>query len=261
MFLFLSKLLPLLIYPVGLSTVLLVVAIATFWRRPKVAAISVGLALGVLFFGANSWVGDGLMYSLEHQYPPLNQPSTAEAIVVLGGCTRSAHSPRPWIEVSEEGDRVLYAAKLYQEGKAPKVVLAGGRIYWQGGGQAEALDMAELIQLMGVPKSALLLEPDSLNTYENAINVKQVLAQHQVDGSLLLVTSARHMPRSMAIFQKLGLPVIAAPTDFQVTEVDEDARLLGFILRLLPKVEALKFTTMALKEWIGFVIYRLQGWV
>lgn len=260
MFLFLSKLLPQLIYPVGLSTVLLLVAIATFWKRPKVAAISVGLALGILFFSANGWVGDGMMYALEHQYPPLKQDSTGEAIVVLGGCTRTAHSPRPWVEVSEAGDRVLYAAKLYQEGKAPKVVLAGGRIYWKGGGQAEALDMAELLKLMGVPESALLLEPDSLNTFENATNVKQVLEQNEIEGPLLLVTSAFHMPRSMAIFEKLGLPVIAAPTDFQVTEVNENAGFLGFVLRLLPDVEALNYTTKALKEWIGFSIYRLRGW-
>lgn len=260
MFLFLSKLLPLLIYPVGLSTMLLLVAIATFWKRPKVAAISVGLALGILFFSANGWVADGLMYSLERQYPPLTQDSTADAIVVLGGCTRSAHPPRPWIEVSEAGDRVLYAAKLYREGKAPKVVLAGGRIFWKGGGQAEALDMAELLQIMGVPESALLLEPESLNTYENATNVKQVLEQNRIKGPLLLVTSAHHMPRSMAIFEKLGLPVIAAPTDFQVTDINENAGFLGFILRVLPDVEALDHTTMVLKEWIGFSIYRLRGW-
>jgi len=261
MFLFLSKLLPQLIYPVGLSTVLLIVAIATFWKRPKVAAIAVGLALGILFFAANGWVGDGMMYSLEHQYPPLKQNAKAEAIVVLGGCTRSPHPPRPWVEVSEAGDRVLYAAKLYREGKAPKVVLAGGRIFWKGGGQSEALDMAELIQVMGVPEPALLLEPESLNTYENAVNVKQVLAQNEIEGSLLLVTSARHMPRSMAIFEKLGLSVIAAPTDYQVTDVNENAGFLGVVLRLLPDVEALNYTTMALKEWIGFAIYRLRGWV
>ncbi|WP_366918592.1 YdcF family protein [Acaryochloris sp. IP29b_bin.148] len=260
MFLFLSKLLPLLIYPVGLSMVLLMVAIALFWKRPKAAAVCVGLALGVLFFGANAWVGDGLLYSLEHQYPPLTQNSSAEAIVVLGGCTRSAHPPRPWIELSEEGDRVVYAAKLYRDGKAPTVILAGGRIFWQGGGKSEAADMAELIQTMGVPQSAILLEPDSLNTYENAINVQQVLEKNKIAGPLLLVTSARHMPRSMAIFEKLGLSVIAAPTDFQVTDVNENDGVLGFILRLLPDVKALDDTTMALKEWIGLATYRLRGW-
>lgn len=260
MFLFLSKLLPLLIYPVGLSTVLLVVAIATFWKRPKIAAISVGLALGILFFSANSWVGDGLISLLENQYPPLTESPSADAIIVLGGCTRSAHSPRPWVEVSEEGDRVLYAAKLYREGKAPKVILSGGRIYWKGGGQAEALDMADLIQTMGVPDSAIILEPESLNTYENAVKVNRILKQQDLNGPLLLVTSARHMPRSMAIFEKLGLPVIAAPTDFQVTDVNENAGFLGFVLQLIPDVDALGYTTKALKEWVGFTIYRLRGW-
>jgi len=260
MFLFFSKLLPLFIYPLGLSSVLLVVAIATFWKRPKTAAVAMGLALGILFFGANSWVGEGFIRSLEQQYPALTQNPAADAIVVLGGCTRSAHSPRPWVEVSEAGDRVLYAAKLYRDGKAPQVILSGGRIHWKGGGQAEALDMAELIQTMGVPESALLLEPESLNTYENAINVNQILKQQELNGPLLLVTSARHMPRSMAIFQKLDLSVIAAPTDFRVTDFNENTGFLGFVLQLLPDVEALQLTTDALKEWIGLVTYKLRGW-
>ncbi|NJK30795.1 MAG: YdcF family protein [Acaryochloris sp. RU_4_1] len=260
MFLFFSKLLPLLIYPLGLTSLLLGFAIATFWKRPKAAALSVGLALGVLFMSANHWVGYGLVGLLEGQYPPLQGSPPADVIIVLGGCTRSAHSPRPWVEVSEEGDRLLYAAKLYREGKTPKMILTGGRVDWQGGGQAEALDMAELIQSMGVPKSALILEPESRNTYENALKVNQILKAQKLDGSLLLVTSARHMPRSMAIFQKLGLPVIAAPTDFQVANVDENAGLLGFILKLFPNVDSLEQTTNALKEWIGFATYRLQGW-
>lgn len=260
MFLFLSKLLPLFIYPVGLSSILLVVAIATFWKRPKVAAISVGLALGVLIFSANSIVGDGLTRILEYQYPPLTQSPKAEAIVVLGGCTLSAHSPRPWVEVSEAGDRVLYAAKLYRDGQAPKVILSGGRIDWKGGGAAEALDMSELIQSMGVPEADIILEPESLTTYENARNVNQILKQQDLKGALLLVTSARHMPRSMAIFKKLDLPVIAAPTDFQMTDVNEYAGFGGFMLRLLPNVDSLEDTTNALKEFIGLTIYRLRGW-
>lgn len=260
MFLFLSKLLPLFLYPLGLTSGLLVAAIILFWQRPKAAAICVGLGLGVLFFGANIWVGDGLMHQLEQQYPPLGTNQTAEAIIVLGGCTRSAHAPRPWIEVSEEGDRILYAAKLYREGQAPQVILSGGRIAWQGGGRSEALDMAELIVPMGVPKSAIILEPDSLNTYENARNVRQILRQKAIKGPLLLVTSARHMPRSMAIFKKMGMPVIAAPTDFRVTDTNENAGFLGFILALFPDAIALDTTTDALKEWIGLVIYKLRGW-
>jgi uncharacterized SAM-binding protein YcdF (DUF218 family) len=90
--------------------------------------------------------------------------------------------------------------------------------------------------------------------------VNQILKAQKIEGSYLLVTSARHMPRSMAIFRKLGLSVIAAPTDFQVTHVDENAGFLGFVLELLPGVDGLEQTTNALKEWIGFVTYRLRGW-
>ncbi len=72
------------------------------------------------------------MQSLESQNLPQKEIPKADAIVILGGAVLPAVPPRPWVEVSEEGDRVLYGAKLYREGKAPRVILSGGRIDWQG---------------------------------------------------------------------------------------------------------------------------------
>lgn len=261
MFLFLSKFLPLFIYPLGLSCLLLGLAIAVFWKRPKTAAIAVVLALSVLLLGSNPWIARGLVQSLEWQNLPEAEFPQAAAIVVLGGSTRSAHPPRPWVELREEGDRVLYGAKLYRQGKAAKVILSGGRINWRGRGAAESEDMAELIQTMGVPATAILQDPDSLNTYENAINVRRILQEKNLQGPLLLVTSALHMPRSLAIFRHLGMPAIAAPTDFLVTREAEDQGWLAFLLSLPPSVEALQASTQALKEYLGLVIYRLRGWL
>ena len=125
--LFLSKLLPLFLYPLGLACVLLIVALLLSWKRSRWVPVPAALALVVLWVGSNGWVSDFLVHSSESQNIPAAIP-TAEAIVLLGGATKSAEPPRPMVDVNEQGDRVLYGAKLYRDGKAPLIVASGGRI-------------------------------------------------------------------------------------------------------------------------------------
>ena len=263
MFLYLSKLLPLFLYPLGLTCVLLLVALVMLWRRSRFAALPIVLGLVLLAGGSNGWISEWLVQSLEFQNLPLATMPQADAIVILGGCTKPAIPPRPWVDVSEEGDRVLYGAKLYREGKAPRVILSGGRIDWKGGGPPESDDMAQLIETMGVPKTAILQDPTSLNTYENAVNVKQIMSTQNIR-RILLVTSAMHMPRSLLIFKHLKIDAIAAPTDFNTTERDWQ-ELQGTteatVLNALPEADHLNRTTRALKEYLGLVVYRLKGWL
>ncbi|MBW4471620.1 MAG: YdcF family protein [Stenomitos rutilans HA7619-LM2] len=263
MFLYLSKLLPLFVYPLGLTCMLLLVSLVLLWRRSRWTAFPIVLSLLLLLGGGNGWVGAWLVRSLElQQLPPTITPQ-ADAIVILGGCTKPAFPPRPWVEVSEEGDRVLYGAKLYREGKAPRVILSGGRIDWKGGGPSESDDMTQLIETMGVPKAAILQDPTSLNTYENAVNVKQIMAAQGIR-RILLVTSAMHMPRSLLIFKHLGINAIAAPTDFNTTDRDWQeiqGSTEAVILNALPEADRLQRTTRALKEYLGLVVYRLKGWL
>lgn len=263
MFLFLSKLLPLFIYPVGLVCLLLLVALIRLWKSPTQAALSIGLALGLLLLGSNGWISNSLVQSLEWQNLPPQVVPQAEAIVVLGGGIKPEIPPRPWVDVSDAGDRVLHGARLYNEGKAPVLILSGGRVDWKSGGPAESADMAKLAEALNVPASDILQDPTSLNTYENAVNVKQLLQQRGIN-RVLLVTSAMHMPRSLKIFQKQGIDVIPAPTDFLISEqeLQEPGNTTqATILNLLPDADRLQQTTRALKEYIGLVIYRLRGWL
>jgi uncharacterized SAM-binding protein YcdF (DUF218 family) len=263
MSLFLSKLLPLFFYPLGLTCVLMLVASVMLWKRPRLATIPIGLGLVILLSTGNGWVSDWLVRSLEFQNLPLKEIPKADAIVVLGGCVNPASPPRPWVEVSDEGDRVLYGAKLYREGKAPRIILSGGRIEWQGGGPPESGDMAEIVEAMGVPKTAILQDPTSRNTRENAVNVKQIMDSQGIK-RILLVTSAMHMPRSLQIFKKLGIELIAAPTDFISTQQniqEMNSTIEGKVLNALPDAERLRHTTRALKEYVGIGFYWLRGWI
>ena len=266
MFLYLSKLLPLFLYPLGLACLLLVGSLVMLWKRPWVSAVCTVLALTVLLVGSNSWVSMQVVKSLEWQNLPPRALPTADAIVVLGGATRSQVPPRPWIDLQEEGDRILHGAQLYRQRKAPLVILSGGRIDWRGvsdrAAGSEAADMATLMKTMGVPASAILQDATSQNTRENAVNVKQILDQHGLK-RILLVTSAMHMPRSLRIFQKLGINAIAAPTDFLIStdEARDEQTIASALLDSVPDADNLRRLTRALKEYVGLLIYGLRGWI
>ena len=116
---------------------------------------------------------------------------------------------------------------------------------------------------MGVDPKDIIQDPDSLNTYQNTVNVKKILLERNID-RVLLVTSAMHMPRSLAIFKQQGIQAIAAPTDFLVTKGELDAigkTPKSAILHLLPDSKNLENFTIAMKEYIGMIVYRLRGWV
>ncbi|MGB3404089.1 MAG: YdcF family protein [Microcoleaceae cyanobacterium] len=264
MFLFLSKLLPLFVYPLGLSCILLFLAAITLWFSRRWSTILISLAFLILLISSNSWVSQALVKSLEWQnLPPSELPQSA-AIVVLGGGTKPPIPPRPWVDLSEAGDRILHGSLLYRQQKAPWLILSGGRIRWKDGGPSESEDMAEIAKTLGVPEMAILQDPTSLNTYENAVNVRKILEEKQITGKVLLVTSAFHMPRSLLVFKRQGIDVIAAPTDFIVSEYDTKYAAVGieaFLLNLIPDAGHLQQFTIAMKEYIGMVVYRLKGWI
>jgi uncharacterized SAM-binding protein YcdF (DUF218 family) len=217
------------------------------------------LGIWLLYISSTELVSQALTRSLEFQNLP-TEIAPADAIVVLGGATKPAQAPRILPEVSEAGDRVIYAAKLYKDGKAPKIILSGGRVTWKAETGSESSDMAILLDLLGVPRRAILEDPTSLNTRQNAINVQQIVDREQFK-KLILITSAVHMPRSLAIFRRLGMDVAPAPTDFYTTQADQQPNAQGRLLSLLPDAEPLFITSRSLKEYVGLFVYWLRGWV
>lgn len=262
MFVILSKLLPLFIYPLGLATLLLLGALLL--QRPSLTKRLVLLSFLLLWLGGNRWVAYSLTRALEWRHLPEGELPALEVAVVLGGSTRPAYYPRPAIELRDSADRLLYAAQLYHAGKADYLLLTGGGVDWleprEGG--SEAQNMAAILGLLGVPPEAMWLETEARNTYENAVYSRAILAERGVTRALL-VTSARHMPRSVLLFEQQGVAVVPAPADFLVTQADWEhlrrAPLPGQLYNLLPNVYNLALTTEALKELIGIVVYGLRG--
>lgn len=259
MFFFLSKFLPEFVYPVGLTTILIIVAIFLARRRRLQIALLV-TAAGLLIVFGNGWVAGRLARSLEWRYLPPAELPAADAIVLLGGGVRAAQYPRQSTEMNEGADRMMHAARLYREGKAPLILVSGGKIELLGSSIAEADGMREILEFFGVPPEAILEEDRSRNTYENAVYTRELLEPRGIK-RILLVTSALHMPRSVAIFEKQGFEVIPAPVDYLATvggsEDGSQFRLIHFV----PSAEYLDLSTRVLREYLGMLIYRLRGWL
>lgn len=264
MFLYLSKLLPLFVYPLSLACLLLL-ALLLLRRRPRwVLLLGLG-ALLLIWIGGNRLVSLALMRPLEWRHPPPDELPHAEVIVLLGGGETPAAPPQDLPGVNEAGDRMIHAAFLYQRGAAPHILVSGGVVGVDDpGGEPGAEAMRTLLGVMGVPADAVWLEPRSRNTYENAVETKKLLESRGIR-RMILVTSALHMPRAHAIFAKQGFEIIPAPTDYTVTEeawayyFSPDPAIQLF--NLFPRAGVLDDTVQALKEYMGIVVYRLRGWL
>lgn len=168
------------------------------------------------------------------------------------------------MEVNGAGDRVIYAAWLYHQGVAAHILVSGGTIPWQAERTTPAEDMTQLLMMLGVPEDAVWQEDQSQNTYENALYSRQFLDSKDID-RILLVTSAMHMPRAVGLFEFQGLEVVPLPTDYSVTEKSWqhlwEPDIANQILNFFPNANNLQDTTVALKEYLGLLVYRWQGWL
>jgi uncharacterized SAM-binding protein YcdF (DUF218 family) len=128
-------------------------------------------------------------------------------------------------------------------------VVAAGNQPESEGQQIEAHAIAEMLVVLGVPRTAMRLEPASRNTFENAANAKTILDRLGVH-RILLVTSAEHMPRAVKTFAKVwaGAPLELVPASTDVTVVESGHFSLT---SCLPAVGALLNVTKSLKEYAG----------
>lgn len=242
----LSKLVTCLLSPLGSSLCLLILALFLAWRRRSRLATACG-ALAVVWLWAWSvpvlslW----LRGTLENQFAqrPLSRVPQAQALVLLGGGVSPPSGKAADINLGAAADRVWYAARLFHAGKAPLLLLSGGSDP-QRHAFSEARAMAIFLQDLGVPAPALVLEEDSRNTLENAVFCAKLLKARGIR-HVLLVTSALHMPRALALFSAQGLQVEPAPTDFEADSLPPGA------LAWLPDAEALDGSGRAMKEWVG----------
>ncbi len=209
-------------------------------HRPA-ARLSLAVAFAVLWVSATPWFARTVAAPLERQNPPVEpaEAPLAEVILVLGGGTSPAHPPRLEPDLGAAADRVWLAARLYAAGRAPRVVVSGGATSAPlEDDLLEADSMQYFLMAWGVPASAIEVEHVSENTWENCLFSAHLVAPAK---RILLVTSALHMPRAVALCEEAGFEVIAAATDFQPAEGTTG-------LDWAPNAPSLALTSAALKE-------------
>jgi uncharacterized SAM-binding protein YcdF (DUF218 family) len=203
----------------------------------RLALASNLIAVAILWFAGTSIFTEVLVLKLELRNVPSAQIPYGDAIVVLGGVTGKAYSPQPVPHLKQGSDRLVYAASLYKAGKAPLVIFSANG--------SESADMAEVMELMGVPRAAMVEEDGRLrDTYGTARDLNETLVSRHVH-KILLVTSAIRMPRAVAVFQHFGLDVVPAPTDFLTASAEATSQPLNLLCAVIPNLGDLDAFTAA----------------
>jgi len=261
----LSKLLPQLVYPLGASLLLLAFGLVGRRRRWGPGLSAAGLAL--LWLASMPWLSRQLVWGLEERAVRLmpDPLPAADAVLVLGGGLVPPLPPRRRVEVSDAADRLLTGVDLIRQGKAPWLVVSGGRVTFASGDPSppEATYAATLAASLGVPPERIVRSEAPRNTAEEAMAMRAI-ARERGWRTLLLVTSATHLPRATATFRHLtDLRIVPVACDFQLAARNQSGQATAesLVLDLLPNAGSLASTTSSLKELLGLTVYRLRGWV
>lgn len=231
--------------PPGIFIVLLFALSGWLYRRDRKVAI-VLLAITTCFYTVSTpLIGEALVRSLENRYSP---PTTIDGdiIVMLGG---GSTLDTPDIDglgnlTGSAANRLLTTARLHFKTSLP-ILISSGKVYSDDGIETQTAKR-QLIGL-GVQESNIILEENSRNTAENALNTKQVLTSNQYSRPVL-VTSAFHMERSVRNFDNNSIKTQPYPTDYKTNN-----HLPFYPYKLIPTIGGLTNTYTALHEYLGIL--------
>jgi len=208
---FLSKVFTYLILPPGCFIFILFLVFIFIPKKKKIFPL---LSLLILYLLSIQPFSDLLLMPLENAYPPLSsefKKDWPQAVVILGGGiiigSPEAGTGKDTLS-ADAMKRVVYAFSLRDTFNVP-FVFSGGKVF-EYGQEPEAFAASRLLVSLGFPFNRLILESRSRNTWENAKETAIYGFDHPV-----LVTSAYHVKRSVYCFNRQGISVIAAPTDYK----------------------------------------------
>lgn len=235
-----------LVLPSNLAVLLFIAGLLTrlrprtrSWSWPLLAS---GAAVTLIF--SSGWVAALLLKPLERQYPSwtaAQYPQPPDKIVLLTGwAADDASMPVSGRLNPSSAYRVLMAAEIFRNHPASTLIVSGDAKTTRA--------MGAVLQQLGVPHHQLILEQQSDSTAASAANLAGLLS----DQPFILVTSAGHMPRSMAVFRKQGSQPIPAPTEHRFMQT------LTF-QAALPRPSSLYSSDLAIHEYVGSLWYRLRG--
>lgn len=251
MFFVLSKSLSFLIHP--LIWICIVLLFALIVKKQKLKKLFLWLAFGLFFLFGNEWFVDRFMNRWEYAPKPFHQVSHHDYGIVLTGMGSYHHTSKR-LHFYDESDRFIQAVTLYYMGRIDTIILSGGSGRISNPDYKESSMLNAYLLHWGVPESHILIEPASRNTYENARNTVQRF--YHPNKSYLLITSAFHMQRAKDCFIKQGLRPSLFPTG-----PNQEHAAMELYYYLLPRVASFQKWNILLKEWTGYVVYGLMGYL
>lgn len=249
-----AKLLAFLTQPLAWVMVLLALGLTLQrWRRT-----ATGLRwAALLVLAVQGWqpLPDALVRQLETRHPgpgPQADLSHYAGLVVLGGALEPSYvwAGHEQPELNERAERMTAALPLLQRYPQFQLLFTGGEGEWLSQGMSEAERARIFYQHMGVAPQRLLFEAASRTTHENAV-MSAALPGVDKARPWLLVTSAWHMPRALATFEKAGWNVTPYPVDYRSGQQTPWARY--------SLAKGASTWHLALHEYAGLLSYQLSG--
>lgn len=257
----LKKIISLLFSPLAVCLGVQLLGLFLLWftrkKRQGLILVSIGaLTLVLLSYGP---VSNALLGLLEHQYPALLMDAKSRAaldeidhypkwVVVLGGGTDSDPSLPENSQLSSGSViRLVEAIRIKKMYPETKLIIAGGALFDPS---ADSEVMAKVANNLGVAQKDIVLVSDTKDTKDQARQVKSIVGSDLH----ILVTSASHMPRALALFGKLGMSPIPAPTDFWVKRKQRIAPGIFF-----PNANSLRKVEKALHEYLGIIWAKIRN--
>ena len=262
-----SKIVQFLIEPLNL--IFLATLLAWFFLTIRKPALTNRLlALAVIGFLAVGYlpIPEALTRVLEDAVPKPSiqnlNPDQFAGIIILGGAIRGEDIAiyRGEVSLRSSAERITKGLELIRKHPDKPFIYSGYSNKVKPRGMPEADTFKQLIQEQGLSSTTsntAHYENQSRNTYENAIYSKKIMdtiyeqSSDQQSKPWLLVTSASHMYRSIKIFEKQGIPIIAVPVDYQTANT---LQWREFDLT----VGALLWNKLV-HEYIGIAAYQLTG--
>ncbi len=254
MFFYLSKVLQYLISPI--VWILITFLLSIIIKKSRFKRFLFYLSLAMLCFFTNPFIFHEAMRAWEPEAEHKeNITKTYDYVIVLSGMI-TYDDKYERINFKSSADRILQALDLYKDGVVRKIYITGGsgEIFNQKHKESEIL-RTYLIKL-GIPESDILIETNSKNTYENAVESNKFLKPQSNNNTFLLITSAYHMRRAAGCFKKQGFDF-----DIYVTDRYSGKRKFTFDQLFIPKAEALEGWTLLIHEVSGYIVYDIVGYL
>lgn len=233
---------------------LLVIGLLLLWRRRRRSGpVFIVLALAWLFYAGCGPLTGTLLGNLQSGFPPdVTSWGQRNYIILLGAGT--VRSGAGVVEPSFYANgRILRATELYRSCKATgaecKLEVSGGDAMKLGRSEAETY--AITLDRLGVPRADLVLEGNSMNTFQNAQFTQPLLKTFGAD-KVVLVSSGVHLKRSVLYFAHFGIRAEPVRGDYVNARYD-----------WLPSSENIFYADFAIHEYTGIICYHLynaMGW-